>query len=274
MNKALKAWLVSLAITAVTPFVHADAIEDAVDGAHRDANNKARDVYRNPIETLQFFGLEPDMTVVEMTPGGGWYSEIIGAVVSGKGKLYAAQGPYNNVPAYQYRNLSRFLAMIGNNHELFKGVEMTTFNPPYQLDIAPKGEADMVLTFRNLHNWIGAQERDGVSGALAFRAMYDVLKPGGTLGIVDHRWPEDGDRIAGLKAGYIQESEAIRMAEAAGFKFVGKSDVNDNPDDTKDYESGVWTLPPTFALRGKDQSRYAAIGESDRFTLKFIKPAQ
>ena len=138
----------------------AGSIESAVDAKHRDMMNTARDVYRNPIETLQFFGLEPGMTVVEMTPGAGWYTEIIGAVVAGEGKLYAAQGPYNDVPAYQRRNLARFFTLLSANDDIYKGVEMTTFKPPYQLAIAAAGSADMVLTFRNLHNWIGAGATD------------------------------------------------------------------------------------------------------------------
>lgn len=271
-NGLIRGMLLSAAFAVAAP-AGAMSIEDAVDAKHRDQNNTVRDAYRNPVETLEFFGLEPQMTVVEMTPGAGWYSEIIGAVVAEKGKLYAAQGPYNGVPAYQYRNLGKFMSMIGANHDIYKGIEMTTFSPPYQLDIAPKGSADMVLTFRNLHNWIGAQQTDGFSGRLAFKVMYDSLKPGGVLGIVDHRWPEDKDRAEGLKKGYMHESEAIRMAEEVGFKFVGKSEVNANPDDTKDYPRGVWTLPPTFAMGAENRDRYQAIGESDRFTLKFVKPA-
>lgn len=272
MRKAMVVMVTLAGLLATGPLRAEDAIVAAVDGKHRNAANTARDVYRHPAETLSFFGLKPEMTVVEVSPGGGWYTEILAAVVAGSGQLYAAQAPLNGQPAYQRRNLGAFFALLGSNDDLFGAVQVTHFQPPYALTMAPAASADMVVTFRNLHNWIMAQEADGVSGRLAFRAMFDVLKPGGTLGVVDHRWPEDGDRAAGLRAGYVKESEAIALAQAAGFKLVARSDINANAADTHDHPRGVWTLPPSLALGAQDAARYQAIGESDRFTLRFEKP--
>jgi predicted methyltransferase len=250
-----------------------DAITAAVAGEHRSAENRARDPYRHPRETLEFFGLRPDMTVVEMWPGGGWYTEILAAVLKDEGKLYAAQYPPNPTAAYQRRYYGAFLTLLGQNPDLYRNVTVTTFYPPYFLDIAPRGSADMVLTFRNLHNWLGDQRKDGVSATLAFRVMFDALKPGGILGITDHRWPEESGDDDPYNTGYMKASEAIALAESAGFELAAQSEINANPRDTRDYEQGVWTLPPSLALGDKDREKYMAIGESDRFTLKFIKPA-
>ena len=251
----------------------AAAIQRAVDGEHRSAENRARDKYRHPRETLEFFGLRPDMTVVEMWPGGGWYTEILAPIVAGEGQLYTAQYSPNPRAGYQRRYYGAFLTMLGSNPDIYRDVTVTTFYPPYQLEIAPRGSADMVLTFRNLHNWIGDQRKDGISASLAFRAMYDALKPGGILGITDHRWPEGDNDADPFNSGYMKASEAIALAEAAGFKLAARSEVNANPLDTHDHEQGVWTLPPSLALGDKDREKYLEIGESDRFTLKFVKPA-
>ncbi len=250
----------------------ADAIQQAIDGQHRAAENSARDVYRHPQETLEFFGLEPDMTVVEMWPGAGWYTEILAAVLKDQGTLYAAQFGPNTRAGYQRRYFGSFLTMMGQNPEMYRNVKVTTFYPPYELNIAPPGTADMVVTFRNLHNWWGNQTLDGVSAKLAFRAMFDALKPGGILGITDHRWPADAGP-ADPQSGYITVAETVAMAEAAGFKLVAQSEINANPRDTHVHPKGVWTLPPTYAMGDEDKEKYDAVGESDRFTLKFIKPA-
>lgn len=265
----------SLSLLPITPMASepANAIQKAVDGEHRSADNRARDKYRHPGETLEFFGLRPDMTVVEMWPGSGWYTQILAPIVAAEGRLYTAQYSANPRAGYQRRYYGAFLTMLGNNADIYRDVAVTTFYPPYQLEIAPPGSADMVLTFRNLHNWIGDQRKDGVSATLAFKAMYDALKPGGILGITDHRWPEDASDADPFNTGYMKASEAIALAEAAGFKLVARSEVNANPRDTHDYEEGVWTLPPSLALGEKDREKYLAIGESDRFTLKFVKPA-
>jgi predicted methyltransferase len=261
--------LLSMAAMAKDP---ASQIQSAIDGEHRSAASRARDVYRHPLETLAFFGLRPDMTVVEMWPGSGWYTEILAPILAKNGRLYAAQYSPNPVAGYQRRYFGAFLTMLGKHPEIYRDVIVTRFYPPYDLDIAPRGSADLVLTFRNLHNWIGDQRNDGISASLAFRAMYDALKPGGVLGITDHRWPEDGGDADPFDTGYMKASEAVALAEAAGFQLLARSEVNANPLDTRDYQEGVWTLPPGLALGDKDRDKYLAIGESDRFTLKFRKP--
>lgn len=240
------------------------ALDAAIAGAHRSPANRGRDAQRHPKETLTFFGLRPDMTVVEIAPGGGWYTEILAPVLKEQGKLIAAHGDPNG-GAYGRRTLGNYLLKLAANPDMYGEVEVVPFSPAKSmLGVAP-GSADMVLTFRNAHNWVSAGNAEA-----AFKLFFDALKPGGVLGVTDHRWPED--READPKSGYLKESEVIRLAESAGFKLAAKSEINANPRDTKDHEKGVWTLPPTFAKGNADRGRYAAIGESDRMTLKFVKP--
>lgn len=252
----------------------AKAVDAALAGDHRSAENKARDVYRKPREVLEFVGLRRDMTVVEMSPGAGWYTEILGPVLADQGRLYAAQFALNDVPTYQRRLLGSFLTKLAATPDLYKSTVITHFAPPYALEVAPRGSADLVLTFRNLHNW-AAENEAGVSWSnVAFKAMYDALKPGGTLGIVDHRWPDPKTENPADRNGYISEERTIRLAEAAGFRFAARSEVLRNPKDTHDHPRGVWTLPPSLALGEQDRDRYLAIGESDRYLLTFTKPTE
>lgn len=248
------------------------ALDAAIAGEHRSDDSRARDRFRHPKETLAFFGFRPDMTVVEIWPGSGWYTEILAAALRGQGKLYAAQYSVNPTFAYQRRYFGAFLTMLGTHPDVYGGVTVTHLGFPHELEIAPPESADLVVTFRNVHNWFG--EGYGPEHArLAFEVMYDVLKPGGVLGIVDHRWPDPATEDPQAGNGYISEERTIEFAEAAGFELAGRSDVNRNPRDTHDHPQGVWTLPPSFALGDEDRERYLAIGESDRFTLKFVKPA-
>jgi predicted methyltransferase len=248
------------------------ALDAALAGAHRSAANKARDRYRHPKETLEFFGLRPDLTVVEIWPGPGWYTEVLAPVLRERGKLYAAHYGTTRPFPYQGRELEAFSAKLASAPGVYDKVEVTRFGFPDELTIAPPGSADLVLTFRNVHNWF--QEGYGPPNAaeLAFRAMFAALKPGGLLGVVDHRWPDPSTEDARARNGYISEERVIEYAEAAGFELAGRSDVNRNPRDTHDYPEGVWTLPPDLALGERDRDQYLAIGESDRFTLKFVKP--
>ncbi len=248
------------------------ALDAAIAGSHRSDENRARDRYRHPKETLAFFGFRADMTVVEIWPGGGWYTEILAPALKENGRLYAAQYSVNPPFAYQRRYFGSFLTKLGTHPDVFGEVVVTHFSSPYELEIAPRGSADMVVTFRNVHNWF-ADGYGANAAALGFQAMYDALKPGGILGIVDHRWPDPATEDPGAENGYISEERTIAAAEAAGFRFAGRSDVNRNPRDDHEHPQGVWTLPPSLALGDEDRDQYLAIGESDRFTLRFVKPA-
>ncbi|MEX2125789.1 MAG: hypothetical protein WD795_18010 [Woeseia sp.] len=249
------------------------ALDAAIAGDHRSDANKARDKYRHPKETLAFFGFRSDMTVVEIWPGGGWYTEILAPALKDKGKLYAAQYSVNPPHAYQREYFGAFMTKLGTVPDPYKAVTVTSLDFPGELEIAPPESADLVVTFRNVHNWLG--EGYGEDAAkLGFIAVFDALKPGGILGVTDHRWPdpESEDPLAGN--GYVSEERVIAAAEAAGFELAGRSDINRNPKDTHDHPEGVWTLPPSLALGEQDRDKYQAIGESDRLTLKFVKPLE
>jgi predicted methyltransferase len=238
-------------------------LEKAVSGDHRTAKNKARDQYRHPIETLNFFGFNSNMTVVEITPGGGWYTEILAPALKGTGTLYGAHYPDTGEDNY-YSNSRKKLVKKLASDVVFSEVVLTDFTPRKQSELAPQGTADLVLTFRNLHNWKDA----GVEQV--FKDAYNALKPGGVLGVVEHRLPVGGD--AKVATGYVSEVKTIKQAKAAGFRFEAASDINANSKDLAEYK--VWTLPPSLALGEKDRAKYLAIGESDRMTLKFVKPAK
>jgi predicted methyltransferase len=236
-------------------------------GDQRSAENRARDIYRHPKDTLLFFGMRPDMKVVEVWPGsGGWYTEIIAPLVNEKGKYYGAFMPADPKSKYITDAYAAYKAKLQSRPDLYGKVEMVELGPN-TTDIAPPGTIDMVVTFRNMHNWMA---RDWAPKA--YEAMFRALKPGGVLGVEEHRGNPALPQDPQAKSGYVNEDYAIKVIEAAGFKLVAKSEVNANPQDTKDYEQGVWTLPPTYRLGDKDREKYAAIGESDRFTLKFVKP--
>ena len=243
----------------------AKALENAVTGDHRTAKNKARDQYRHPIETLNFFGFTPNMTVVEITPGGGWYTEILAPALKGTGKLYGAHYPDTGEDNY-YSNSRKKLVKKLASDVVFSEVILTDFTPRQESELAPQGTADLILTFRNLHNWKDA----GVEQV--FKDAFNALKPGGVLGIVEHRLPAG---VSPEKArGYVSEAHTIKQAKAAGFRFSGSSEVNANAKDLAIYPKGVWTLPPVLRLGETDRAKYLAIGESDRMTLKFVKPAK
>jgi predicted methyltransferase len=242
-------------------------IDEALVGAHRSDANKARDKYRHPKETLLFFGLKPDMTVVEIAPGRGWYTEILGPVLEGRGQYYAAVSAVTEkTPDALKQNDADYRGMLAAAPALYGNVKLFAISPG-SLKVAPPGAADLVLTFRNVHNWAKA----GTAEAM-FRAFFDALKSHGTLGVVEHRANPDTPFEQQINTGYMTEAYVIETALKAGFRLVTKSDINANPKDTKDYPAGVWTLPPTLRLGDQDRSKYVAIGESDRMTLKFIKP--
>jgi predicted methyltransferase len=243
------------------------ALKDILNGAHRSEANQARDPYRHPVETLSFFGIKDDMTVVEIFPGGGWYTEILAPYLKDKGAYYAAGNDPVSTSEFARKSAKAFKDKLDANPDLYGKVKISVLAPPGKTAIAPPGSADMVLTFRNIHNWMAGGYADQV-----FAAMYAALKPGGILGVVEHRGNPKILQDPKAGSGYVNQDYAIKLAEKAGFKFVGSSEINANPKDTKDYAKGVWTLPPTFALKDQERAKYIAIGESDRFTLKFIKP--
>lgn len=254
----------------LTPLVQAGTQEklgQILAGDHRSADNKARDVYRHPLETLLWLGLREDMTVVEIFPGGGWYTEILAPFLRDKGKYYAAGYNAESHTRFFRQSAKQFDDKLASRPELYDKVTITVLEPPSHTQIAPKGSADMVLTFRNVHNWMAAGTDEAV-----FRAMFEALKPGGILGVVEHRGDPKKPQDPKAKSGYVTEAHVIELAERVGFKFAERSDVNANPKDTKDYPKGVWTLPPTLARGDDDRDSYLAIGESDRMTLKFLKP--
>jgi len=242
-------------------------IDEALVGAHRSDANKARDKYRHPKETLLFFGLKPDMTVVEIAPGRGWYTEILGPVLEARGQYYAAVSAVTeNTPDALKQNDADYRGMLAAAPALYGNVKLSVISPGL-LKIAPSGSADLVLTFRNVHNWAKA----GTAEAM-FRAFFEALKSQGTLGVVEHRANPDTPFEQQIKTGYMTEAYVIETAVKAGFRLVTRSDINANPKDTKNHAAGVWTLPPTLRLGNQDRDKYLAIGESDRKTLKFIKP--
>lgn len=242
-------------------------LESVSNGDHRSEANIARNAWRHPVQTLEFFGLEPDSTVIEILPSTGWYAEIIAPYVRDHGKYYAAHFSPNASAGYMPRILGVFEEKITDRPDLYGRVTVRHLNPPHEVVIAPAESADMALTFRNVHNWVLAEQEHQF-----FASFYAALKPGGVLGVVEHR-AKPGTSLQVMKdSGYVTEAYVKEIAAAAGFEFVESSEINANPDDTTDHPEGVWTLPPTYQMGDTDRARYAAIGESDRMTLKFIKP--
>ena len=261
----------SLETVAQTDAATSAAIDVALAGAHRSERNKARDRFRHPKETLTFFGLRQDMTVVEIWPGGGWYTEVLAPVLKGKGKLYAAQYGPNPAFDYQREENAALKDKAAKNPGVFGEVQFTGLWAPNELTIAPASTADLVVTFRNVHNWLAPDYKQ--DPATLFGAFFKALKPGGILGIVDHRWPDPKTEDPKAANGYVSEERVISLAKAAGFELVGSSAVNRNPKDTHDHKNGVWTLLPDLSVpQGEDKQKYIDIGESDRMTLKFRKP--
>ncbi len=254
--------------------ITAAAVDAAIAAEHRGAENKARDQYRRPREVLEFMGFRSDMTVLEIWPGGGWYTQILATALKDDGKLYTAQYDANGPFGFQREFFGKFLVMMSETPDIYRNVTITTMDLPYQMEVAPRESLDMAVTFRNVHNWVEPFFAGGNYPILPFTAMFDALKPGGILGVVDHRWPDPATEDPHSMNGYVSSERTIALAEKAGFKFVGESDVLRNPKDTRDHPNGVWTLPPSWALEDKDREKYAAIGESDRFVLRFEKPSE
>ncbi len=233
----------------------ATALKAAIDGSQRSAANKERDKYRHPFETLTFFGIKPDMTVIEISPGDGWYTEILAPFSKDRGKLYEAAGSGRSATALESKLKAK--PDVYGKVMMLKSGDASDF---------PPGTADMVLTFRNVHNWIPRGTADDY-----FKAFYRALKPGGILGVTDHRADSSQPQDPKAENGYVRQDYLIQLAEKAGFKLAGTSEINANPKDPR--AQLVWNLPPTLRQGDKDRAKYLAIGESDRMTLKFVKPA-
>lgn len=244
------------------------ALDAALAGNWRDAKNAARDSYRHPRETLAFFGVGPGDTVVEITPGGGWYTEILAPYLHDKGHYVAAvwDDAIPAQPKYRYDLNKQLRAKIAANAAVYGTPDVRLFDPKAPV-FGPAASADVVLTFRNAHNWVADNNADAY-----FKAFFDVLKPGGTLGVVDHRARPGTDLPTMKKSGYLTEALVIGYAQNAGFVLEAKSEVNANPKDGTVHPNGVWTLPPSNRHDAADDARYQAIGESDRMTLRFRKP--
>ncbi len=263
---ACAAALVSLVMSAAGSAAPVDPeLLRAIDSPDRSANFVARDSARHPAEELSFFGVAPSMTVVELWPGGGYWTEILGAYLAAKGHYYVALPPAGN--AEEDAGVARWRARVAAQKGRLGAIRETSLGAGH-FEIAPAGSADLVLTFRNLHNWMGGGYADE-----ALAACFRALKPGGTLGIEEHRGRTDQPQDPKAANGYVREDYAMALARKAGFEFVASSPINANPKDTKDWVDGVWTLPPTLSQGDKDRARYLAVGEADNFVLKFRKPA-
>lgn len=234
-------------------------------GDWRVPQNAARDQYRHPEQTLTFFGLRPDQTVIEITPGNGWYSELLAPLLKDKGH-YVAAIVDPAISDYAKKSADSLKQKYAADPAHYAKVGVVAYAPQAPVFGTP-GSADTVLTFRNVHNWV-----DAGNEAATFKAFYEVLKPGGTLGVVDHRAKPGTTAKDNEKNGYLPTDYVVKLAQQAGFKLAGESEINANPKDTKDYPDGVWTLPPALVKGEQDKAKYLAIGESDRMTLRFIKP--
>ena len=262
MQSTIKNLLLILLTLTITPLTAHD-LKGAVASEDRTPKNTLRDSSRNPIETLSFFGIESDMVVIELSPGGGWYTEILANYIHYPGTLIAAHWSKDSEIAYYRRGRANFEKKMSNN-PMYGRVEIVDLYS----ELAEENSVDAVLTFRNLHNWIGPN-LDNI-----FSNTFKSLKPGGVFGIVEHRAKPETSMEMMKKSGYVTEAHAIKIAKKHGFELAAKSEINANPKDTADHPKGVWTLPPNYRLKDKDRKKYSDIGESDRMTLLFRKPIQ
>jgi predicted methyltransferase len=275
MKKLAATWLTSLLLTLTLGPIQAHAetvlssIESSAIADHRSAKNVTRNQFRHPAETLTFFGLKSNMTVVEIWPGGGWYSEILAPVLKENGQYYAAGFSLvaERTPDWRKNYQRKFEAKLKQDPDVYGNTIISDLSIPERPGIAPAGTADLVLTFRNVHNWMKGDYAQDV-----FNSMFKALKPKGILGVVEHRANPGTSLKDMITSGYVTEAHVIKLAETAGFKLDTKSEVNANAKDGKVHPKGVWTLPPSLRLGNKNRADYLAIGESDRMTLKFVKP--
>lgn len=278
---SLRGWLCLWLALCLQP-ARAGEVETLIDlalaGDHRQPGFSERDPYRHPRETLLFFGLQPDMTVVEVWPARGWYTEILAPVLRERGVYYAAGFALSQATTSAHRKKIQveFAEKLRQRPEIYDHVVVTELDAPARTAIAPPGSADLVLTFRNVHNWM----KDGNTQAM-FETFYRVLKPGGVLGVVEHRAAPKTSLERMVQSGYVTTEFIVALAEAVGFRLEESSEINANPNDPGNHPAGVWTLPPTLhhckqMTTGPEVDactrQYRAIGESDRMTLRFRKP--
>ena len=254
--------LLSVCASAATPDKIDPALQAVINNPARSPAFVARDTARHPAEELSFFGLSPEQAVVELWPGGGYWTEILGPYIATKGH-YTVALP---APGNEDTVTAEWRAVVAKQGSRVGKINTTVLDKG-RFEIAPAGSADLVLTFRNLHNWMEAGYADE-----ALAACFRALKPGGVLGIEEHRGRNDRPQDPKAKDGYVRQDYTIALAKKAGFVLAGSSEINANPKDTKDWVDGVWTLPPTLTQGEKDRARYTAIGEADNFVLKFTKP--
>ena len=247
----------------------AERVAMGAEGEHRSDANVARDQYRHPVETLTFFGIQEGDTVMEIWPGGGWYTEILAPAMRDHGQLIIAtwDPQVEGQPAYRYELPEKMEENFANHPEIYDQVTFEYFSPPDSASLGDAESIDAIVTFRNTHGWISAGQAQDI-----FNEFARVLKPGGILGVVQHRAEEGSDPHVSAKQGYVSEATVKEIAANAGLEFEASSEINANPKDTKDHSKGVWTLPPGYATGDEDKEKYAAIGESDRMTLRFRKP--
>lgn len=273
--KLLRTLLIFL--LANTGLTWAMPLQEAINSDNRQTKNIARDQYRHPLQVLQFFDVKPSMSIVEVWPATGWWTEILGPYTKGEGIYYAAgfSMTARRTPNWRKDVQVDFTNMLAAGPEYYSHIVTTGLSIPERTTMAPPGSVDRVLTFRNVHNWMKGEYADGM-----FKAMYRALKPGGILGVVEHRAKPGTSIEAMIKSGYVTEKHMIKLAKQAGFILHSRSELNANAADTADHPAGVWTLPPTLRYCKKQQEsqqatcfkKYRAIGESDRMTLRFRKP--
>ncbi len=267
MMKIISLGLTILLLPVLAQATEQTTIEQAIAAPSRSAENVKRDQYRHPQETLTFFGIKADMNVLEILPGRGWYTEILAPFLTDKGRLTVASFGDSHPNEYLRKVHKAFVEVLEQQPPVYDKVNRVVFESDGYLKEVDDASQDMVLTFRSTHNWI----RFGNKTKEVYQAMYRVLKRGGVLGVVQHRANAGSDSLETAQKGYVTETYLINMLEDIGFELVGKSEINANPLDSKDYPEGVWTLPPSLRANDGNEERYRAIGESDRMTLRFVK---
>lgn len=273
MNRMIRLLsLVSLALavggcaSSATRLEMSSSIDQVLAAPERPQADRDRDIWRHPRQTLMFFGLRSNMTVVELDPGTGWYLQVLAPLLRERGRYIAALPPVSPQQRGAMRERERLEAVIASRPQVLDRIQRAPFDPGVS-PIAPDNSVDLIVTFRSLHNWMGQDK-----AAAVFADVFRALKPGGVLGIVEHRGNPQQPQDPKARSGYVSEATAMRLIESAGFRLIATSEINANPRDTKDHPRGVWNLPPTLIDGDKDRARYMAIGETDRFTFKFIKP--